>query len=354
MDKSLEQRLSGYEPLWNEWYVDSFMWEDELGEMFSLKDKNGRKSAVRVLTVDSIACGRPLAELTAAALKRINDRLPLAGEAFLVSVRNFTVKNIENVGGPPVAADILVQTDEYRPLELDGQMPYVTARKLADNICRGIRTAHRKGFTFGDICPKNIRVDSEGHFCLDAPCTYLPDRADPTYAAPETTGKDYDPYKADIYSYGIMMYQLFNGGMLPHQDRDTYPEDAVKTRFDGIAFDPPAGAPHDLQSFIMQCCFAHPESRYASMDEAYRVLSQIPVDSVPQQYEECYVPHEKRLNKREVPREEQKIELPAVQQESAPPAEKESRGMRIYVILLLYLLLAAGGAFLIYSAFFMK
>ncbi|MCR5021238.1 protein kinase [Ruminococcus sp.] len=357
MDKSLERRMSVYEPLWDEWFVDSFMWEDDLGSMFSLKDKNGRKSAVRVLTVDSTSCGRPLSELTASAINRINARLLLAGEAFLVSARNFTVKNLENVGAPPVAADILVQTDDYRPLDNNGQMPYVTARKLADNICRGIRNAHRRGFTFGDICPKNLRVDSEGHFCLDAPCTYLPALSDPTYSAPESLSDNFDPYKADIFSYGLMLYQLFNGGLLPLQKAGEDTEIAVKKRFDGIPFDPPSGAPAELGRFIMQCCMAHPESRYNDMDEVYRVLSQIPVDSVPPQYEECYVSPAERTdddNKRSDVPEKLANEPLRPQQESLSVEEKESRGMRLYVMVLLYMLLGAGAVFLIYSAFFHK
>ena len=353
MDKSLERRLSGYEPLWDEWFVDSFMWEDDLGSMFSLKDKNGRKSAVRVLTVDSTDCGRPLSELTAAAIKRINARLPLAGEAFLVSARNFTVKNIENIGAPPVAADILVQTDDYRPLENDGQMPYVTARKLADNICRGIRTAHRKGFTFGDICPKNIRVDSEGHFCMDAPCTYLPALADPTYSAPETFSEDYDHFKADIYSFGLMLYQLFNGGLLPLQKEGESMENAVKARLEGQTFDPPAGAPPDLGRFIMKCCMAHPESRFSDMDEVYRELSSLPIDSIPPRYEECYVPKDKRRTAENKMPETEPVQ-PKITENMPISEEKESRGMRLYVLVLLYMLLVAGGAFLIYSIFFLK
>ncbi|WP_024856769.1 protein kinase domain-containing protein [Ruminococcus albus] len=353
MDKSLERRLSGYEPLWDEWFVDSFMWEDDLGSMFSLKDKNGRKSAVRVLTVDSTSCGRPLSELTAAAIKRINARLPLAGEAFLVSARNFTVKNIENIGATPVAADILVQTDDYRPFENDCQMPYVTARKLADNICRGIRTAHRKGFTFGDICPKNIRVDSEGHFCMDAPCTYLPALADPTYSAPETFSEDFDKFRADIYSFGLMLYQLFNGGLLPLQKEGESLENAVKARLEGQPFDPPAGAPPDLGRFIMKCCMAHPESRFSDMDEVYRELSSLPIDSIPPRYEECYVPKDKRgAAENKMP--ETKPVQPKITENMPISEEKESRGMRLYVLVLLYMLLVAGGAFLIYSIFFLK
>ncbi|EXM37756.1 serine/threonine protein kinase [Ruminococcus albus SY3] len=353
MDKSLERRLSGYEPLWDEWFVDSFMWEDDLGSMFSLKDKNGRKSAVRVLTVDSTFCGRPLSELTAAAIKRINARLPLAGEAFLVSARNFTVKNIENIGAPSVAADILVQTDDYRPFENDCQMPYVTARKLADNICRGIRTAHRKGFTFGDICPKNIRVDSEGHFCMDAPCTYLPALADPTYSAPETFSEDYDLFKADIYSFGLMLYQLFNGGLLPLQKEGESMENAVKARLEGQPFDPPAGAPPDLGRFIMKCCMAHPESRFSNMDEVYRELSSLPIDSIPPRYEECYVPKDKRGAAENKMPEPEPVQ-PKITEKMPISEDKESRGMRLYVLVLLYMLLVAGGAFLIYSIFFLK
>ena len=360
MDKDLERRLSNYAPLWNEWYVDSYVGENPTGEMFRLKDKNGRKSAVRVLTVDSRQSDKTLAELTSAAVTRINAKLPLAGQAFIVSARNFTVKNHENIGGKPMAADILVQTDEYEPLSsltAQGQLPYVTARKLADNIARGIRTAHAAGFTFGDICPDNIWIDSEGHFCIDAPCTYSPETADKTYSAPETAVEDYDPYKADIYSFGLLLYQLFNGGLLPLQKTGVDVRAAIEARMSGAAFDPPAGAPPELQRLIMQCCMAHPETRYSSMDEVYRVLRQLPVDHIPPEYESCYAADKIQPTSDPYPEQEDEMrrELSDEPQPTSAPEEfKESRGMRLYVMVLLYMLLFAGGAFLIYSIFFLK
>lgn len=360
MDKDLERRLSNYAPLWKEWYVDSYVGENPTGEMFRLKDKNGRKSAVRVLTVDSRKSDKTLAELTSAAVTRIHAKLPLAGQAFIVSARNFTVKNHENIGGKPEAADILVQTDEYEPLSAmtaQGQLPYVTARKLSDNICRGIRTAHAAGFTFGDICPDNIWTDSEGHFCIDAPCTYSPETADRTYSAPETTKEGFDPYKADIYSFGLVLYQLFNGGLLPLQKPGEDSRAATEARMNGAAFDPPAGASPELQRLIMKCCMAHPETRFASMDEVYAELRQLPVDHIPPEYESCYaadliqpVPEPETPAEMEEPQEVPE-ETPAPEQ---PENFKESRGMRLYVMVLLYMLLAAGGAFLIYSIFFLR
>ncbi|MBQ9543244.1 protein kinase [Ruminococcus sp.] len=363
MDNGLERRMSNYEPLWNEWYIDSFAGENPTGVMYRLKDKNGRKSAVRVLTVDSRVSKRPLSELTSAAIGRINDKMRLAGEAFIVSARNFTVKNHENIGSAPVAADILVQTDEYEPLSAitaKGQLPYMTARKLADNICRGLRTAHKAGFTFGDICPENIWVDSEGHFCLDAPCTFDPKRADPTYAAPETQTEGFDPYKADIYSYGLVLYRIFNGGLLPLQQPDGDPAEAVRARMNGAAFDPPRGAPPELQRFIMQCCMAHPETRYESMDEVYRVLRQLTVDHVPTEYEECNFcdictptprPKKQIVHPVSQPKEFQPNQP---QTEEQPREIKESKGMKLYVMVLLYILLFAGVGFLLFSIFFLK
>ncbi|MBQ8965787.1 protein kinase [Ruminococcus sp.] len=362
MGAELERRLSNYQPLWNEWYIDSFLGESSSAAVYRLKDKNGRKSAVRVLTIDTRRQGGHLAELTAAAVKRINDKLPLAGESFIVSARNYIIKNHENIGGAPVAADILVQTDEYEPLSkltAQGQLPYVTARKLADNLCRGIRTAHKAGFTFGDISTDNIWTDSERHFCIDAPCTFDPAHPDLTYAAPETQNDSYDPRKADIYSYGLVLYRIFNGGLLPLQHEGESDEQATKARLSGEAFDPPRGAPPELARFIMQCCMAHPETRYESMDEVYRVLSQLTIDRVPTEYEACYVCDPCSSHKKA---EEQ--ELPAPTEETAPAAVhrqppeegefRESKGMRLYVMVLLYMLLVAGTGFLFYSIFFMK
>ena len=118
---------------------------------------------------------------------------------------------------------------------------------------------------------------------------------------------------------------------------------------------------------------AHPETSYESMDEVYRVLCQLTIDRVPPEYERCYAipitavktdispkaPRPRRENKhgyqtresRELSEERKKRE--ATEEYSSKP-EKESRGMRLYVMVLLYMLLFAGAAFLIYSVFFLQ
>ena len=365
MKNGLEHRLPQYEPLWGEWYADSFLGESSRGAMFRLKDRHGRRSALRVMTVDSNYSGRSLSSMTSAALERINSMLPLAGEAYLVSCRNFTVKNIG--GGTPTAADILVQTDEVYPADIYGgeQLPYVQARKLADNICRGIRNAHAKGFTFGDICPDNICIDLENHYCLDAPGSCNPLRPDQAYCAPETAGERYDKFRADIYSFGILLYELFSGGMLPLQYKGMSREEAIVRRQSGEAFGPPAGAPPELQRVIMKACMAHPESRYRSIDEMYRDLRALPVDHIPAAYEQDYRP--RHMHKKQPVREhtrhehhtqeryhEQHHEHRSVNREHHEPVqedEHESQSMKIYVMVLLYMLLAAGIGFLIFAIF---
>ena len=97
------------------------------------------------------------------------------------------------------------------------------------------------------------------------------------------------------------------------------------------------------------------------MDEVYRVLSQLPMVSVPPQYEACYVPQEKRkVNEIKSLEIEKKPETEPIQPPQSQPEntqlsdENESRGMRLYVLVLLYMLLGAVGLFLIYSIFFLK
>lgn len=359
MRNGLENRLSQYEPLWGEWYVDSFLWENSRGTMFRLKDRHGRKSALKVMTIDANYSGRTLTALTSAALERINSMLPLAGEAYLVSCRNFSVKNIG--AGTPSAADILVQTDEVFPADIYGgeQLSYMQARKLADNICRGIRHAHAKGFTFGAICPDNICMDTEGHYCLDAPSSCNPETPDPAYCAPETAGERYDKYRADIYSFGIVLYELFSGGMLPLQYKGMSREEAIVRRQSGEAFSPPTGAPPELQRIIMKACMAHPESRYRTIEEMYRELRALTVDHIPETYEQS-IPrrqkheqtHEHRAEQHHENHEHHSEHRTKQKQKKRKSADiGESKGMRIYVMVLLYMLLVAAIGFLIFAIF---
>ena len=110
-----------------------------------------------------------------------------------------------------------------------GQCTPEVALKLIPQICDGLQAAHERGLVHRDIKPANIFLTKDGRpkvadFGLakkfDAQSTFATKTGmamgTPDYAAPEQYNavKDID-HRADVYSLGVMMYQMLTG-VLPY------------------------------------------------------------------------------------------------------------------------------------------
>src|SRR5436190_9177603 len=119
----------------------------------------------------------------------------------------------------------LVQGGDLSDALKAGQVTPETALKLIPQICDGLQAAHERGIVHRDIKPANIFLTKDGRakvadFGLakkfDANNTMLTKTGlgmgTPDYAAPEQFENlpDID-HRADIYSLGVMFYQLLTG-----------------------------------------------------------------------------------------------------------------------------------------------
>jgi len=82
------------------------------------------------------------------------------------------------------------------------------------------------------------------------------------YSAPETFNKQYS-FRSDIYSYGLIVYQMINDGNLPFEFKSNYPQDWKKLHetyqlpyFDSIFY-----------PIVKKCLNKNPNERYASFKE---------------------------------------------------------------------------------------
>ncbi len=95
---------------------------------------------------------------------------------------------------------------------------------------------------------------------------------DSTYRAPEFTNNPLQEVdeQTDIYSIGLMMYQIMNKGKLPFENNRTKGE-AVDLRIKGLnSIVPPIMAqsePEALQYVILKACAYQPKHRYQSLEE---------------------------------------------------------------------------------------
>jgi TolB-like protein/tetratricopeptide (TPR) repeat protein len=160
------------------------------------------------------------------------------------------------------------------------------AISIAKQICEGLSEAHGVGIVHRDLKPSNIMIDKEGNVrIMDfGIARSLNGKAlteagviigTPEYMSPEQVeGKETD-HRSDIYSLGVILYEMLTGS--PPFEGDTPLSIAVQHRSD-TPKDPRdlnAQIPEDLSSVILRCLEKEKGARYQSAKELLSSLAQI-------------------------------------------------------------------------------
>ncbi|MBN2246464.1 MAG: protein kinase [Candidatus Aminicenantes bacterium] len=102
------------------------------------------------------------------------------------------------------------------------QLTVLTAIYLVEQICEGLTEAHRLGIVHRDLKPQNVMVDRKGNahimdfgIAREASTSKLTENGDiigtPNYMSPEQIeGKEID-LRSDLYSLGVMIYEMVTG-----------------------------------------------------------------------------------------------------------------------------------------------
>ena len=166
------------------------------------------------------------------------------------------------------------------------QLTVGTAVAIAKQVTEGLAEAHRLGVVHRDLKPSNIMIDKDGNArVMDFGIARLLGgngltRAGaiigtPEYMSPEQVeGKEADQ-RSDIYSLGIILYQMVTG-RVPFEG-DTPLSVAVKQKTE-VPPDPKelnAQIPLDLSRLVLRCLAKERDKRYQSADELYSELSRI-------------------------------------------------------------------------------
>jgi len=99
-----------------------------------------------------------------------------------------------------------------------GRLPGDKALEFSRKICAGLAAAHDKGVLHRDLKPGNILIDGRGQplltdFGLAAMAGEVEDirSGTPQYQAPEQRSGKEVTAKSDIYSLGLLLYEMFTG-----------------------------------------------------------------------------------------------------------------------------------------------
>ena len=100
-----------------------------------------------------------------------------------------------------------------------GRLPVDKAVETARQICAGLAAAHEKGVLHRDLKPANIMIDGRGQavimdFGLAGLTAQLQGdvrSGTPAYMSPEQLSGSEVTLKSDIYSLGLLLYELFTG-----------------------------------------------------------------------------------------------------------------------------------------------
>jgi len=154
-----------------------------------------------------------------AALARFHREVRLARQ---ISHRNVCrVFDIEDADGVPFVTMEYVDGENLQSLlRRVGRFPQDRGIDLARQICGGLGAAHDFGILHRDLKPANIMVDANGHvrimdFGLSTLANSTPAEemraGTPAYMAPEQFDGRTPTIKSDLYSLGIVLYEIFTG-----------------------------------------------------------------------------------------------------------------------------------------------
>jgi serine/threonine-protein kinase len=154
-----------------------------------------------------------------------------------------------------------------------GRLPPDKAVEIARQLCAGLAAAHKEGVLHRDLKPANVMLDSRGRAVItDFGLAGLVDQIQgpdmrsgtPAYMSPEQlAGKDVTA-KSDLYSLGLVLYEIFTGKRA--FEADTLAE-LVRVRNEKPVSNPSSWV-KDLdpavERVIMRCLEPEPAARPAS------------------------------------------------------------------------------------------
>lgn len=303
---SIESRRHQYGTVFDHWQIGELLGASKNGQtaVFHLqhKESSQEESAVKIITL--IEEHGKLSEFTPCrkaeyeaelerrkehALQEVQLMYALKGYTNIVSYEDRVTEHwTENNS---FGCDLLIRMELLRDLRKiirTGHIfPETEIIQIGKDICTALRLCHGEDnpVIHRDIKPENIFVNARGTYKLgDFGVSRILDKCHgttattaigtPAYLAPEQAQKGYDE-RVDIYSLGLVLYELSNQNRLPFAETVYDTEKAILLRMAGNKLPVPSKASANFARVILKACAFKADDRYQTAEEMLEALEQL-------------------------------------------------------------------------------
>jgi serine/threonine-protein kinase len=258
-----------------------------LGGRYRIVGLLGRGGMGEVYRADDLKLGQPVAlKFLPRDVEHDRDRL----ERFLTEVRlslRVTHPNVCRVfdiaeidGRHYLSMEYVDGEDLASLLRRIGRLPEDKAIEIARQLCAGLAAAHDEGVLHRDLKPANVMIDGRGRakitdFGLAGATAGIAGHearaGTPLYMAPEQIeGRELNE-RTDIYSLGLVLYELFTGKRAFHT-RDLTDPERIRSSTPTSPSAHVTGLDPAIERAILRCVDPDPDRRPASASQLAAAL----------------------------------------------------------------------------------
>jgi serine/threonine-protein kinase len=319
--------------------VDELIGEGGMGRVYRCHHRViGKRVAVKILHAelarDKEAVGRFVREARAASS---------IGNAHIIDISDF---GETEDGSTYFVMEYLDGTPLSDMIEDRGVLPAELVCDIALQLCDGLAGAHSKDIVHRDLKPDNVTLVTQGdrkNFCkiLDFGIAKVSTGQSattkltmagavfgtPHYMSPEQAAGTTVDHRTDIYSLGVMMYEMVSGEMPFNADNfmGILTQHMYKAPVPIRALVNAPDCPPGFEALILKCLSKKPDARYQTMDELAADIRKFLADGMPVAVAEMMA----RSGGHHIPADYFQTSGPAIVPATPEPRRERSSGPRV-------------------------
>lgn len=258
-----------------DWKVTSFVGEDNGCEVYKVSRKIDKNTAQNAILRHAFVGKSNYTDEHAEYFTEEADFIESVKE--LDGVSNYLDVYVQDNQNKETC-DLYIFTEELTSLEELMKTKTFAEDEVVDfgiQMSSLLETLEAKNIFHGNISPKNIFVTADGRYKIGGFTDFEGKIEDKSYIAPEVFRQENVDYTTDIYSVGIIMYAMCNGGKIPFENDSCDRDSACKERFSGKAVTAPSEGDEKLKSVIVIACQPDNANRWKNASNIKNALTSI-------------------------------------------------------------------------------